>query len=156
MLEPVRSLGRSVASITDMYRLRLNGHTLGEINLPNGKGVPSSGTACVMQMVSIAIRGHRDPSGSEGDHPAPADPLLTEFGITLNDSLGEGPRQRLKEYVPRLARSGELDAGRVREALRAYGVMQYDSDALDVPGVASLCKESPTKAFQALDAALAA
>lgn len=36
------------------------------------------------------------------DHPACACPVLTAFGIGLNDAWGDEDRQRLKPFIPKL------------------------------------------------------
>lgn len=141
-----------IDSLTEMWGHRVNGKTLGEIEIPSGTGSFDTGL-CVMQMVNVAIHGASYFGGSKpSDAPStdgdPIDGVVSSFAISLNDALGQGPRQRLREYVIQIANTTydpEIPRQTVMDEARLRGFVFAE------PFVA----KNVRKAFQTLDAIIA-
>jgi hypothetical protein len=82
---------------------------------------------------------------AHSDKPQCASPVLTRFGIRLNDSFDEEYRQKLKAFIPKLvgSRNAALEERRVYflvdRAVRLFAPMALRSaaDALEARGIAN-------------------
>ncbi len=90
---------------------------------------PSRG-ACAMDAVNWLAH------GEHGDHPICACPIISEFVIKGNDAMPDDVRQRLLNYLPRIAgsRSPDHEARRLR-VLVLGAVRVFAPIALDIAGL---------------------
>lgn len=138
-------------TMKDLFKRQVNGFTLAEVELPNGKGSHGH-QMCVMQVVDALLYAKTSPS-SASDQPAGVSEEIRGLAISMNDSLPEGLRPRLKEYVPAIAATKVSgDDGSRTAAFNA--VLVAEGYGREEFGTAA--NEKPLVLFRALDAALRA
>ena len=76
------------------------------------------------------------------DHPKCSSPVLTEFGIRINDRMNEIERQRLKPFIPRLVGTNDPAKEQVR-----YRILCWAAITEFAPAALRLVKDEKCQAF---------
>jgi hypothetical protein len=85
-----------------------------EVDLVQGRGDRDRGKLCIMSLVALLA------GEAHTDAPATASAVIREFAMTINDSIPDSMRQRLKPFAPRIINTRDgLDCARANLLIAA-------------------------------------